>query len=175
MARRRVSGILSALVAALAPWWGPVSGAVIHVPADEATIQGGIDAASQGDSVLVAPGVYSGDGNRDIEIGEVGVLLISSAGPESTLINCGGSELDPHRGFSVQGVGVDSVTIDGFTVTAGYAEQVGVEWFGGGMVCHGGRPTIRNCILWANESPGESGHGGGLACVDRASPTLTGC
>ena len=36
----------------------PVLGRVIHVPADSSTIQGGVNGALPGDTVLVAPGMY---------------------------------------------------------------------------------------------------------------------
>lgn len=36
----------------------PAFSATIHVPADQPTIQAGVNAAASGDTVLVAPGVY---------------------------------------------------------------------------------------------------------------------
>ena len=39
---------------------------VLHVPADYPDIQSAINGAVNGDTVLVAPGLYTGPGNRNI-------------------------------------------------------------------------------------------------------------
>ncbi len=40
----------------------------LHVPAEYATIQEAVDAAVSGDTILIAPGTYTGEGNRNINI-----------------------------------------------------------------------------------------------------------
>ena len=45
----------------------PVSADTIHVPADFPTIQAAIDAAADGDEVVIAPDTYTGWQNRDLD------------------------------------------------------------------------------------------------------------
>lgn len=56
--------------------------ATINVPADQPTIQAGIDAAVNGDTVLVAPGMYT----EALDFLGKDISVISSGGPEATVI-----------------------------------------------------------------------------------------
>jgi regulator of RNase E activity RraA len=55
----------------------------INVPADYATIQVAIDAANNGDTVLVAPGTYV----ENIEFYGKAITVSSAEGPEVTVID----------------------------------------------------------------------------------------
>lgn len=80
------------------------SSTVINVPADYPTIQAGINAAVNGDTVLVAPGTYS----ENVQMAE-GVSLIGS-GMENTIIDGGGA------GDVVEAPGIRNFLIEKFTV-----------------------------------------------------------
>jgi hypothetical protein len=59
---------------------------VIHIPADKPTIQAGIKAAGNGDTVLVSPGTYVENINF---LGKT-ITVESSMGPKVTIIDGGG-------------------------------------------------------------------------------------
>jgi len=127
-------------------------GANIHVPGDQATIQAGIDAAVNGDTVIVADGIWTGDGNRDLDFLGKNIVVRSANGPENCTIDCQGSKADPHRGFHLQsGEGRDA-EIQGLTITNGHADMGGAIRFQGAQV------TIRGNIIIGN----YGANGGGI-------------
>lgn len=90
--------------------------ATINVPADQDTIQGGINAAVTGDTVLVAPGTYI----EQVTINK-SITLKSSAGPASTIID------PPAAEYYLVSIEANSVILDGFTITNPDYPDVGKE------------------------------------------------
>jgi hypothetical protein len=142
-------------------------GGVIHVPGDAPTIQAGINMASDGDTVLVAHGIYTGFGNRDIDFNGKAIVVMSENGPKATIIDCKGSTSIPHRGVWFRnGEGPGSV-LKGFTIQNGYADG---GW-GGGIVAYFASPTIVEC--WIRGCRADS-DGGGIQCYG-SDATIMGC
>ena len=132
----------------------------LQVPADFATIQAAIDAATvPGDVVLVANGTYRGDGNRDLDFHGRALSVRSVSGPLSTIVDCTDETGSPHTGINFHSGERDDSILEGFTITGGANET------GGGIYCERGRPTIRNCIIRGNRA---SDYGGGIACGGNA-------
>ena len=145
----------------------PECGIVIHVPADQASIQAGIDAASKGILVLVTPGTYF----ENIDFHGKAVALRSEAGPSETVID--GGQAGSVVVFS-SGETKDSV-IEGFTIRNGLASvDPYITGHGGGIHCHESSPTIAGCRIVDNKINSMSGSGGGIYC-NQASPLITDC
>lgn len=126
-----------------------------------ATIQHGIDMASDGDTVLAHPGTYTE--NIDF-IGKeitVGSLFITTGDADhilQTVID--GNRSDRVVTFAAGEAG--TARLSGFTITNGYAEA------GGGVFCAYSDPSLTNLRITDNES---QMWGGGLY-FDHCSPTL---
>ncbi len=114
-----------------------------------AGIQGLIDAASNGDTIIVAPGVYIGN----INFGGKAITVKSDQGPTVTIID--GAGLDSVVTFN-SGEGNTSV-LDGFTIQNGSASE------GGGISVQSSSPTIINNIIADNTACAGAGIGLGFA------------
>ncbi len=125
-------------------------GKTIHVPGDSATIQAGINGASTGDTVLLAAGIYSGDGNRDLNFDGKDIVLMSESGPEVTIIDCQGDTLDEHYGVLLENGEDTTATIEGITVTNSYV----TAWRSGAVWIRDASATVRNCIITDNYGKG---------------------
>lgn len=132
----------------------------IHVPADQPTIQAGIDAAVDGDTVLVADGIYTGSGNRGIDFGGKAIVVMSENGPENCVIDCEGVG----RGFNFASGEDSNSVVQGFTITNGV-----VVYHGGGIRCFESSPAIIGNTITGNMA---YSYGGGIYCSN-SSPTIT--
>ena len=68
---------------------GITSAAIIHVPGDYPDIKSGMNAAQNGDTVLVADGTYTGRNNKNIEVVGKQFTLMSENGLEHCVIDGG--------------------------------------------------------------------------------------
>ncbi|MHC4705218.1 MAG: hypothetical protein ACYTFQ_32110, partial [Planctomycetota bacterium] len=137
---------------------------MLHVPSEYSTIQAAIDAAMPSDTVIVADGIYTGPGNRDIDFKGKAITVRSENGPFNCTIDCGGSSTEPHRGFRFHSGEGSTAVVSGFTITNGYGPDEAAVWSdpaGGAIYCQDSDPTISRCIITGNSS-GCCGAGAGI-------------
>jgi len=152
-----------------------------NVPGEHGTIQGAIDHCDTGDTVLVAPGTYTGEGNRDIDFtGKA--ITVRSIDPNdpcivaATILDCRGSPSEPHRGFKFHSGESASSVVAGLTIINGFGPEsrsnVTDGIFVGGAICclDGSNPTIVKCVLKNNLADA----GGGIYLWDSA-PVIREC
>lgn len=113
-----------------------VHSTAIRVPTEQPTIQAGLDAAAVGDTVLVAPGLYGGAGNRDITFRGRDLVLASEGGAEVTTI-----DTQRWRGVVFEGGETESAVVDGFK----FLHCAG--WPGGAFAFFRCSPTIKRCRI----------------------------
>lgn len=108
--------------------------ATIAVPADQPTIQAGLDSAVSGDTVLVAGGVYL----EALDFGGKAVVLRSESGPFQTTLQPRHAESST---ITIDSAASPGITISGFTFRGG--SRVAVIRLGGGasVTIHNNRFT----------------------------------
>jgi hypothetical protein len=148
------------------------NGTIIRVPADITTIQQAIDAASAGDTVLVAPGIYyeqlvMKDGVKLISDSiDHGDKLVAVANAHLTLparslrTIIDGSKLKPSKQGMVdfnQGLGRTTI-IDGFTIQNLPLQNHHIPGHAHGLNVRGASPIITNCLIQQMGSTGIGNH-----------------
>ncbi len=132
-----------------------------HVPAQHATIQAAIVASANGDTVLVAPGVYL----ERIDFLGKAITVRSTGGAAATTIDA--NQTGTVVTFAT-GEGSASV-LEGFTVRGG----LGITAEAGGIQCSSASPTIRRCTITGNRGhAGSAGNPGGAGGIHAQSSTL---
>lgn len=142
-----------------------------------ANIQAAVDASRDGDVIVIKPGTYTGRGNRDIDL-QRKTLRIQGNDPddpatvEATILDCGGTPSDPHRGFYAKNF---TGEIAGLTITNGLASD------GGAVYCQNSTLTLKQCNIINNATlsgtdsgPSGGGAGGGIYC-EASALEIVGC
>ncbi|UCE65250.1 MAG: right-handed parallel beta-helix repeat-containing protein [Candidatus Zixiibacteriota bacterium] len=149
--------ILTIILLALA--YGLSWPTVINIPADYPTIQQGIDASADNDTVLVQPATYIENINfngHNIVLGSLFLTTGDTSYISSTVID--GDSAGSVVTFENE---EDSTAIiTGFTIQNGYAP------LGGGIYCLNSTPIIRNNKIVDNVAEGYLDQGGGIYCQE---------
>ena len=112
--------------------------AFVKVTPDQ-SIQGGIDAAEDGDTVLVFPGIYN---EWNIDLKGKGVVVRGVGGATSVVIDATMNG----RVFSLTNNEPRDAAIVGLTITG--ADGISM---GGGILCSPASPVIKDCVITDNQ------------------------
>lgn len=127
---------------------------------DFATIQEAIDAAADGDTVMVRSGVYTGTGNVNLDYKGKAITLRAEDGPQYTILDCqaSGRAVRFHSGEG------DDAIFEGFQVRNGMTADSGA-----GVLIEYSSPKILNCVFSNNYA---SDSGGAIFILNSARPVL---
>jgi hypothetical protein len=136
-----------------------VQARIIHVPADSSTIQGGINGASIGDTVMVHTGTYF---EYDIDFLGKAITVMGTDPEDSAVVASTVVDGDSLGSVFIFHSGEDTTSVlAGLTIRGGFAVN------GGGISCVDySSPTIINNIVTRNTVSGSfpNGRGGGIYC-----------
>lgn len=144
--------------------------AIWYVPVDYPTIQAAVNAAGDGDTILIGNGLYSGPGNIDIQWDATikHLVIMSENGRDHCTIDC----MEGGRGFTLNNGQDHRDVIDGLTITNGNGGSAG-----GAILIDSTSPRIINCMLLNNTAFGDTylyQGGGAINVSDNSSPVIKG-
>lgn len=144
----------------------------LYVPKEYGTVQQAIDAALDGDLVLVAPGTYLE--NVDYLGKNISVRSDGDGDPGTYDLAPDITVLDGNQSRSVVTFESEEgiwATLNGFTITNGRSRPE-MKYEGGGITCvNSSAPVVSQNIIRNNYS---HYHGGGVSCSSKSHPTLYG-
>ena len=123
-----------------------------------ATLQKAVNTASNGDTILLADGTYTGTGNRDVDFGGIDLTVKSASNnPATCLIDC----QQIGRAFNLHNNETANSHIIGLTIKNGSAAISD----GGGIYINNSdsMPTVTNCVFTSNSADFGGGMYGGAA------------
>jgi len=168
MSNTRSQGIVVILIVTILSSIGHAG--VLHVPIDYTGIQRAIDASTNGDVILVSPGLY----NENVNFKGKAITLSSTNPADPNVVNStvihavgNGSTVTFARGETSRSV------LAGFTITGGYgtvnAAYGSSTYWGAGIYCYRSSPTILGNVITANSAPNSGtvfGYGCGIGCIE---------
>ncbi len=141
-----------------------INATIINIPADQPTIQAGINVSVTGDTILVQPGAYVENidfSGKNITVASYFLTLQDSSVIEQTLILGTGSTCV----VTFSNNETYDAKLIGFTISGG----VGYQSKGGGIYCDNSSPTLSNLIISGNHITNISSSfqgGGGIYCYN---------
>ena len=139
---------------------------------DYANIQDAVNACSEGDTVALTDGLFSGLGNIDVVVPSMPITIRSQSGdPLQCGIDCGGGARQEHRAFHfTDDVGTGDAVLMGISMVNGYTTT-----HGAGIWIEGADPEIMQCIVAQCTADGTMLRGGGMYLSDGADPWIVQC
>ncbi len=128
-----------------------------HVPGEYETIQEAITASIDGDTVLVAPGLYV----ENIDFTGKAIVVMGNPDDPSEVVIDGDANGRSVVAFRTEET--DESVLTGFTIRNGESDN------GGGIYCNGASPVLCNLVVSGNRA---AHNGGGIYITTVASPVI---